>query len=124
VLSPAPIEMAVGVEIDYRLRVRGLPMRWRSRIAVWQPPHRFVDEQVRGPYRLWHHEHSFESKDLGTLVRDHVRHAVHGGPLEPLVHRWLVRRDVERIFAYRAERLAERFGERPAERPVAAIAPG
>ncbi len=59
--------------IDYRLWVRGVPFRWKTRINDWSPPDHFVDEQVQGPYRLWIHEHTFQALDGGTLVRDHVR---------------------------------------------------
>ena len=92
--------------IDYRLRVHGLPLRWRTRINIWQPPHRFVDEQIRGPYRQWIHKHTFEPCDGGTLARDLVSYAV---PLEFLAHRWFVRPDVERIFQFRSEALRKRF---------------
>jgi ligand-binding SRPBCC domain-containing protein len=106
VLTPDPIPMAVGTTIDYRLSWRGIPLRWRSEIAVWEPPHRFVDRQLRGPYRLWHHEHRFEEKDGGTNVIDEVSYAVWGGALAV---RLGVRRDIERIFAYRREQLAALF---------------
>jgi len=106
IVTPPPIVMREGTLIDYRLRVRGVPLRWRTRINVWQPPHRFVDEQIRGPYRLWLHEHTFEPRDGGTLARDHVRYAV---ALDFLVHRWLVRPDLEKIFAFRAQELRKRF---------------
>jgi ligand-binding SRPBCC domain-containing protein len=107
VLTPDPIPMAVGTTIDYRLSWRGIPLRWRSEIAAWDPPHRFIDRQLRGPYRLWHHEHRFEEVDGGTMVVDDVEYAVWGGALAVNLG---VRRDVERIFAYRSERLAEIFG--------------
>jgi len=107
VLTPEPIPMAVGTTIDYRLSWRGIPLRWRSEIAAWDPPHRFVDRQLRGPYRLWHHEHRFEEVAGGTVVIDDVEYAVWGGALAVNLG---VRRDVERIFAYRSERLAEIFG--------------
>jgi ligand-binding SRPBCC domain-containing protein len=107
VLTPDPIPMAVGTTIDYRLSWRGIPLRWRSEIAAWDPPHRFIDRQLRGPYRLWHHEHRFEEVDGGTMVIDDVEYAVWGGALAVNLG---VRRDVERIFAYRSERLAEIFG--------------
>lgn len=91
-----------GTVIDYRLRVRGLPIRWRSVIRQWVPPYRFLDEQLRGPYRRWIHEHSFEDLGGRTRVGDHVRYSVLGGAL---VNSLLVRPDIERIFDYRAERL-------------------
>ena len=106
ILSAQPIWIAVGTLIDYRLRVRGFPMRWRSEITAWEPPHRFVDEQRRGPYRFWVHEHVFEEIDDSTVVRDHVRYAVPGGAL---IDRLFVRRDVERIFDYRRDRLRQLF---------------
>jgi ligand-binding SRPBCC domain-containing protein len=110
VLTPGPLEMRTGLRIDYRLRVHGLPLRWQSEITVWEPPQRFVDEQRRGPYRLWRHEHRFAERDGGTLCADHVRYAVPGGEL---VYRLFVRRDVERIFEFRRRRLTERFGSVP-----------
>jgi ligand-binding SRPBCC domain-containing protein len=106
-VTPAPIEMRPGTLIDHKLRIRGIPVRWRSRITVWEPPARFVDEQVRGPYRFWRHEHIFEERDGGTLVRDRVQYAV---VFDLFVHDLLVRRDVEKIFAYRTEALRRRFG--------------
>ncbi len=106
VLTPSPIVLQAGSVIDYRLRVHGLPLRWRSLISVWEPPFRFVDEQLRGPYRRWHHEHSFEVADGGTLCRDVVDYDVPGGAL---VNRLLVRRDLEKIFGFRRQKLYELF---------------
>ena len=107
VLTPGRIEMRRGTTIDYRLRLRGVPVRWRSEITAWEPPVRFVDEQRRGPYRLWVHEHRFEERAGGTLAGDHVRYAVPGGRL---VDRLVVRRDLDRIFEYRRDVLREIFG--------------
>ncbi len=107
VVSAAPVTMQPGVEIDYRLRLHGVTLKWRSRITVWDPPHRFVDEQVRGPYQQWVHEHTFTAHEGGTHVRDLVQYAMLGGWL---ADRLLVRRDLRRIFAYRQQRLAEIFG--------------
>lgn len=107
VLTPAPIVMRTGALIDYRIRVHGLPIRWRTEIAAWDPPHRFIDVQSSGPYKLWHHTHSFEERGGSTLCRDEVRYSPRGGALMD----WLfVRRDVERIFAFRREKLRELFG--------------
>lgn len=107
VLTPEPIEMKPGSLIDYRLRVHGLPMRWRSRIERWNPPHGFVDVQVQGPYRLWHHEHRFSERDGGTIIADRVRYRVPGGAL---INRFFVQPDVERIFRYRQQCMEQRFG--------------
>jgi ligand-binding SRPBCC domain-containing protein len=110
VLTPGPIAMRPGALIDYRIRVHGLPIRWRTEITEWQPPRRFVDVQLRGPYTLWHHTHAFEERDGGTLCVDDVRYRPRGGALV----NWLfVRRDVERIFAYRRERLLNLFASNP-----------
>jgi ligand-binding SRPBCC domain-containing protein len=119
IVTPIPIAMGPGTLIDYRLRVRGLPIRWRTRISVWEPPHRFVDEQLRGPYRLWHHEHLFEPHEGGTVCRDVVRYVPPGRWLAPLIDRLFVRRDVDRIFAYRAYRLGELLTEAPPAGPAA-----
>ncbi len=110
ILTPLPIEMEEGTMIDYRLRIRGIPVRWRTRITEWDPPRRFVDEQLRGPYRLWVHEHRFRELNGQTEVIDRVRYAVPGGVL---VQRLFVRKDVERIFEYRKRRLLGRFGGEP-----------
>jgi ligand-binding SRPBCC domain-containing protein len=104
VVTPGPIEMSVGTLIEYRLRLHGVPIRWRTTIAVWDPPHRFVDVQLSGPYRIWHHTHDFEPApdgSGGTLMRDTVRYALPFGPLGELAHRLLVKRDLQRIFDYR-----------------------
>lgn len=107
ILTPQPIEMRPGALIDYRLKLRGIPIRWRTEITAWDPPHRFVDRQLRGPYRLWDHEHTFEEDGDATVSRDRVRYAVLGGSL---VNRLLVARDVVKIFTYRHERLRQIFG--------------
>jgi ligand-binding SRPBCC domain-containing protein len=106
ILTPGPIAMRAGALIDYRLRIHGLPIRWQTEITAWQPTQRFVDKQRRGPYRQWIHEHTFKAQNGGTLCGDFVQYAVPGGEW---VHRWLVRPDVERIFAFRGERLRELF---------------
>ena len=106
VLTPAPIDMRPGARIDYRLRIRGIPIGWQSEITAWDPPHRFVDEQRRGPYRAWIHEHTFAREGAGTRVRDSVQYAAPGGELVRLL---FVEPDVRQIFAFRQEFLARRF---------------
>jgi len=104
--TPGSGEMRPGALMDHRLRIHGFPLRWRSKITDWDPPVRFVDEQVRGPYRLWIHEHRFEERDGGTLVQDHIRYAV---LFDFLIHGLFIRPDIERIFAYRQQKLRELF---------------
>ncbi len=106
-LTAGPIEMRPGALLEYRIRVRGVPIRWRTRIPEWDPPRRFVDEQIKGPYRLWHHTHTFEPEGEGTRCADVVRYDAPGGAL---VHRMIVKPDLVRIFEFRQARLMERFG--------------
>jgi ligand-binding SRPBCC domain-containing protein len=108
-LTPEPIAMGAGTFLQYALRIHGLPVRWDTLIQAWEPPHRFVDVQVRGPYRLWHHTHELEPLDGGaaTLLRDTVRYVVGFGLLGEVVWRAVVQRDLEAIFAFRRERVAE-----------------
>lgn len=104
VKTPKPILMSPGITIDYRLRLHGIPLKWRSEISTWEPPFRFVDQQLIGPYRLWHHEHTFVERDQGTFLRDRVDYSMWGGSL---IHSLFVRRDLERIFEYRQQRTIE-----------------
>lgn len=107
-LTPDPIVMGHGTRLRYRLRVRGVPVRWLTEIREWDPPHRFVDEQLEGPYALWHHTHTFDDDGAGaTIMRDEVRYELPLGPIGELAHGLLVRRDLERIFDYRAARVPE-----------------
>jgi ligand-binding SRPBCC domain-containing protein len=104
VLTVSPIEMREGTVIDYRLKLRGIPLRWQSQITAWEPPHRFVDQQRRGPYRLWVHEHTFIQSEGGTLARDHIKYAVPGGML---VQKLFVGPELKKIFAYRRQKMQE-----------------
>ena len=109
ILTPPPIKMQAGTLIDYQLRIRGLPVRWQTEVTVWDPPHRFVDVQKRGPYRQWIHEHLFIPLANGTRCLDSIQYAVLGGVL---IQRLMVKRDVEKIFAHRARRMQELFPPR------------
>jgi ligand-binding SRPBCC domain-containing protein len=110
VLTPGAIEMRPGALIDYRLRLHGIPLTWRTRIAVWEPPHRFVDVQLRGPYALWEHTHTFEATGAdGVVIRDRVRYALPFGRAGELARRLLVRRDLDRIFDHRMRAIAGRL---------------
>jgi ligand-binding SRPBCC domain-containing protein len=110
-VEPQPVQQ--GTLIDYRLKLRGFALRWTSKIIVWEPPHRFVDVQVRGPYKLWHHTHRFVQQETeagaGTRISDEVLYELPFGALGNLAHWVLVRRDVENIFAYREAKVRSLF---------------
>ncbi len=103
ILTPRPIPMRRGTTIEYVLTTRRLPVRWRTEIVEWEPGRRFVDRQVKGPFRLWEHTHSFEEQQDGTLIRDTVLYRMPYGPLGEIAHRILVGRDLERVFDYRRD---------------------
>jgi ligand-binding SRPBCC domain-containing protein len=107
IVSDASAVLQAGSLIDYRLRLHGIPFSWRTEISVWEPGVRFVDRQLRGPYRRWVHEHTFEPQAGGTLMRDRVDYAPLGGALA----QWLlVERDLRRIFSYRREQIEALLG--------------
>jgi ligand-binding SRPBCC domain-containing protein len=100
ILTPRPIPMREGTMIDYKLRLFGVPLRWRARITRWQPPLGFADEQLHGPYRAWRHTHRFHDGGGATIVEDVVRYGLPFGPLGGVFHP-LVRLQLERIFRFR-----------------------
>lgn len=120
ILTPLPIEMRPGTIIDYRISLHGLPMKWRSAISTWEPPVRFVDEQLKGPYTRWVHTHRFTERDGGTLVDDTVEFDLFGGRLAL----WYVARDLRTIFAYRHLALTRTFGLPPGQPPAVEISAG
>lgn len=119
ILTPLPIEMRADARIEYRLRLAGVPVRWRTRIAKWEPPFAFVDVQERGPYALWEHTHRFQPLGDGVLMADVVRYALPWGPLGALAHVAGVKAALAAIFDYRFARIRERFGAAgdPGRRP-------
>jgi len=110
VTTPLPVEMRAGALIEYRLRLHGIPIAWLTRIEEWLPGVRFVDQQLAGPYRLWHHTHEFEPDGQGgTVMRDTVRYALPFWPLSEVAHALLVRRDLAEIFEFRRAEVARRL---------------
>jgi ligand-binding SRPBCC domain-containing protein len=105
--TPLPIEMQTGAIIEYQIRLWSLPVRWKTVIEDWQPPHRFVDRQLSGPYALWHHTHEFKETDGGVLMSDCVRYRVPHGPLGSLAQTLFVRRWLDQIFDYRRQKIDE-----------------
>ena len=100
ILTPQPVQMSEGTLIDYRLRLLGIPLRWQARISRWEPPIKFVDEQVRGPYKLWEHTHHFYEDGNNTIIEDVVRYELPFALLGKAFHP-LVRLQLERIFRFR-----------------------
>jgi ligand-binding SRPBCC domain-containing protein len=109
-ITEAPEEIRVGSRIKYVLRLHGVPVRWTTEIVTWEPPRRFVDVQLSGPYSLWHHEHRFSEERGGTRMEDEVRYSLPFGPIGQVAHWIIVRRDVEGIFTYREAKIREMFG--------------
>lgn len=103
VITPPPLVMQRGALIDYTIRWAGLPMRWTTLITDYDPPHSFVDTQLRGPYPYWHHRHTFSETPEGTRIGDEVTYMLPFGPLGRVVHALLVRRQLAGIFAYRQQ---------------------
>jgi ligand-binding SRPBCC domain-containing protein len=129
VVTPGEIPMRVGTLIQYRLTLRGIGVNWLTSIQEWDPPHRFVDQQVRGPYALWHHTHEFAATPDGkaTIMRDTVRYAIGFGPFGALAARAFVHKDVASIFDFRrdavvAELLAQRARVPGASSPGGSLA--
>jgi ligand-binding SRPBCC domain-containing protein len=110
ILTPRPIAMDAGTLIDYQIRLLGIPLKWRTRIETWEPPRRFSDVQLSGPYKLWRHTHEFVAVPEGTLMTDHVQYQMPAGPLGRLVHAVWTERTLARIFDYRFKKIEELLG--------------
>ena len=110
IVNPEGIAMRAGAEIDYIIRWQGLPMKWKTVIMRYDPPQCFVDEQLRGPYSLWHHEHTFEETPAGVAIRDRVDYRLPLGPLGRIAHALVVKRQLLEIFRYRQAAIAKILG--------------
>ena len=109
IITKIPVDMQAGTLLEYQLKLKGVPVHWITEICEWDPPHRFVDRQLKGPYRKWIHTHRFDQKDGGTFVRDEVEYEIPGWIFEPLINRFFVGPDLKRIFAYRRNELQKQF---------------
>ncbi len=111
ILSVDPTPVRKGTLIKYSLRWRVFPIHWTTEIIEWDPPHRFVDVQLKGPYKLWHHEHRFAAEGTGTRISDEVQYALPFGVFGSIAHKLKVKNDVKTIFAYRTKAVRQRFGD-------------
>ena len=109
IITPRPIEMKQGLLIDYKVRIKGIPVRWRSLISSYEPPYSFIDQQIEGPYSTWIHNHTFEEKDGGTLVTDHVKYQIPFGLFGRIAHFIFVAKDLKNIFDYREKTISSVF---------------
>lgn len=112
ILTPLPLEMQRGTLIDYTVNWLGIPVRWTTMIAAYDPPHRFIDQQLVGPYSFWYHKHTFIEKSGKTEMHDEVRYVLPFGIIGEAVHQWIVRRQLDRIFDYRETVVRQQFPER------------
>ena len=105
-----PDVIEVGSVIDYKVRIGPVAARWKTNISAWEPGLRFVDQQERGPYRCWWHEHTFRPDNGGTIMEDRVFYAPPFGPLGRLTHWLFIKGQLQEIFGYRADAILQRFG--------------
>lgn len=111
IITSLPIEMKQGTLIDYRIKLSGISFKWKTEITDWEPPYRFVDTQLKGPYKVWIHEHTFVSQGSGTIIRDSVSYLPKGWALEPAIHGLIVKKKLEHIFDYRMEEIKSIFNK-------------
>lgn len=109
ILTPPPIVMKEGALIDYTVKVMGINIHWRTLISTYDPPDKFVDEQLKGPYSFWHHTHRFKEIPEGTSIEDEVHYALPFGIIGRLVHSLFVKRQLKKIFDYRSRTIAGIF---------------
>ncbi|MEC9456602.1 MAG: SRPBCC family protein [Candidatus Neomarinimicrobiota bacterium] len=111
IITPSPIIMEKGSVIDYYIKILGISVHWQTLITTFVPPYRFIDEQIKGPYSLWHHTHTFSEENGGTMIRDEVRYIVPAGFLGQIMNFIWIKKDLDDIFSYRKEVISEKFSE-------------
>ena len=111
ILTPPPIEMKTGTIINYRIKLKGIPLKWTTEITEWDPPNKFTDTQIKGPYKLWVHEHFFTDQGGKTIVTDRVTYKSRGLILEPIIEKLFVSKNLKQIFDYREKKLKEIFND-------------
>ena len=112
ILTPSPIEMKEGTLIDYTVKIMSFPIRWRTLITKYDPPNMFIDQQLKGPYSMWHHTHLFEKiNDNETLIKDVILYAVPFSFIGSITHSLYIKRDLENIFDYRSQEIKRIFND-------------
>ena len=112
IITPTPLEMKDGQFIDYSLTILyTIKLLWRTLITHYEKPYKFVDQQIKGPYSLWHHTHTFEEKDGGTIIKDNLTYAIPMGIIGRLIHFIYIKHDIKGIFNYRHKILDKIFTE-------------
>ncbi len=110
ILTPTPIKMSAGRLIDYKIYLMGFPIHWRALITDFDPPHTFIDQQIKGPYTIWHHTHTFQKVDGGVEIKDRVVYSIPFSILGRILNFLWIRKDLENIFNYRKKVIDELFG--------------
>ena len=109
ILTPTPIKMSIGRLIDYKIYLMGIPIHWRTLITNFDPPHTFIDQQIKGPYTIWHHTHTFQKVDGGVEIKDRVVYSIPFSILGRILNFLWIRKDLENIFNYRKKVIDELF---------------
>ena len=109
ILTPRPIEMDAGRLIDYKIYLLGIPIHWRTLITDFNPPHMFVDQQIKGPYTMWHHTHTFHKVKDGVEIRDQVVYSIPFSFIGQILNYLWIRKDLENIFKHRKKVIDKLF---------------
>ena len=109
IITPLPIKMEKGTFIDYKIKLNGISFKWKTQITAWENNHRFIDTQIKGPYKIWIHEHLFEEENGQVKMTDTVQYLSPGWFLEPIINKLYISKKVEEIFAYRTIELDKLF---------------
>lgn len=105
IMTKSPLEMKTGAEFDYRIYLMGVPLKWKTVIAKYEPPYKFVDIQKKGPYKLWVHTHTFEAIENGTKITDNIDYELYGGPVGNLINSLYVKHNLKAIFNFRKNKI-------------------
>ena len=111
ILTPLPVEITDGTLIDYSISLSGIPFKWKTKISRWEPPDYFIDVQLKGPYKIWIHEHIFRSQGTGTVVKDVINYLPPGSIAEPVINRLFVKKKLERVLEFRKFKINEIFNK-------------